>query len=172
MALSPPIRKALLAVHLAVSVGWIGAVLAYLSLGVAASRSTDPQTVRGAWIAMEIMGWYVLVPLAISSVVTGVLLSLGSRWGLFRHYWVVVSFLLTVVAAVVLVLHLPSVSSTAARARGASDEILFTLGGDLFHAALALVLLLAVQALNVYKPQGVTPYGWRKQRETHRATAQ
>ena len=111
------------------------------------------------------------MPLAFSSLLTGVILSLGSRWRLLRHYWAVVSFLLTTVAAVVLALHMPTVSSTAARARAATDKTLFTLGGDLFHASLALVLLLAVQVLNVYKPAGVTPYGWRKQRRTHPAVA-
>jgi hypothetical protein len=109
--------------------------------------------------------------MALSSLVTGVILSLGSKWGLLRHYWVVVSFLLTTVAAVVLVLHMPTVSSTAARARASTDETLFTLGGDLFHASLALVLLLAVQVLNIYKPAGVTPYGWRRQHRPHPAVA-
>jgi hypothetical protein len=37
--------------------------------------------------------------------------------------------------------------------------------GDLFHPSVGLVILLAITALNVYKPRGVTPYGWRKLQE-------
>src|SRR5205823_3537878 len=39
------------------------------------------------------------------------------------------------------------------------------LGGDLFHPGVGLLVLLAITVLNVYKPAGLTPYGWRKQRE-------
>lgn len=164
MTLSPGPRKALLGVHLVFSCGWVGMVLGYLALGVAAAWSSDPQTVRAAWIAMELTGWFVLVPLAVGSLVSGTLLALGTRWGLFRYYWVTFAFVLTLVATVVLVLHIPSVSDTATVARSAAAEDLQTLGGDLLHPTAGLVLLLTVLFLNVYKPPGVTPYGWRAQR--------
>ena len=64
MTLSPAVRKLALTVHLTSSVGWIGAVLAYLALGVAAVTRSDPQTVRAAWTAMDLTGWWVIVPLA------------------------------------------------------------------------------------------------------------
>src|SRR5918993_585022 len=88
MTMTPGLRKFALAAHLTFSVGWIGAVVAYLALGLAAVRSQDPQTVRGAWIAMELTGWYVIVPLALASLLTGLVMALGSKWGLFRYYWV------------------------------------------------------------------------------------
>ena len=69
--MTPRLRKFALSVHLTFSVGWIGAVLAYLALGVGAVTSQDVQTVRAAWIAMELIGWYVIVPLALASVLTG-----------------------------------------------------------------------------------------------------
>jgi hypothetical protein len=163
MNMAPGLRKFALAAHLAVAVGWIGSVVAYLALGIAAVMSQDDQTVRGAWIAMELTGWNAIVPLALTSMVTGVVMALGTRWGLFRHYWVVFSLLLTIVATVVLLLHMPTVSSMADVAREADGATLQALGGDLFHPSLGLVVLLVIQVLNVYKPQGMTPYGLRKQ---------
>lgn len=167
----PRVRRFALATHLTFSVGWIGAVVAYLALGVAAVSSQDAQTVRGAWIAMELTGWYVIVPLAVASLLTGLVMALGTKWGLFRYYWVLLAFALTTFATVVLLLHMPSVSSLADEARVATGAKLEELGGDLFHPGLGLVVLLAIQVLNLYKPPGMTRYGWRKQDEQRREQA-
>jgi hypothetical protein len=163
--MKPGLRKLALSAHLTFSVGWIGTVVAYLALGLLASNSSDIADVRGAWTAMELIGWYVIVPLAVASFLTGLVMALGTKWGLFRHYWVSISFFLTLFATVVLILHMPSVSETAAIARSADLQVLKTLGGDLHHPAIGLVILLVVQVLNLYKPKGLTPYGWRKQQE-------
>ena len=171
MTLAPGARKLLLAVHLTVSVGWIGSVLAYLALGVAAVTSNETQTVRSAWLFMELTGWYVVVPLAVAALLTGIAMALGTKWGLFRHYWVLFSLVLTVVATAVLLLHMPDVSATADAAQQAEGAALEALGGDLAHPAIGLVVLLVIQVLNVYKPQGVTRYGWRKQHEEREGRA-
>ena len=164
MTMSPQWRKLWLTIHLALSVGWIGAVVAYLVLGVSAVTTKDVQTVRAAWIAMNLTGWSAIVPLAIGSLVTGLIMSLGTPWGLFRYYWVLVTFALTVFCVVILVLHMPSVSAIARTVR--ADELLGgDRGGDLLHPSLGLIVRLVIMVLNVYKPQGMTPYGWRKQRE-------
>lgn len=159
----PRLRKFALSAHLTFSVGWIGAVFAYLALGVGAVTSRDVQTVRAAWTAMEITGWYVIVPLALASLLTGLVMALGTKWGLFRHYWVLISFALTILATVVLVLHMPDVSVRADAAQEAEGATLEALGGDLLHPGLGLVVLLVIQVLNLYKPPGMTRYGWRKQ---------
>lgn len=169
--MSPRLRKAMLAVHLTVSVGWIGGVVAYLVLGLAAVNTTDPQVIRSAWLAMELTGWYALVPLAVASLLTGTVMAAGTRWGLFRHYWVVISWILTSISVVVLVLHMPDVTATAAVARTAPTPDLAALGGDLGHPAIGLVILLVVQVLNLYKPRGLTRYGDRRQRSAANAAA-
>jgi hypothetical protein len=123
MTMAPALCKFALAAHLTFSVGWIGTVIAYLALGVAAVTSQDAQTVRAACIAMELTGWYVIVPLALASLLTGLLMALGSKWGLFRHYWVLFSLVLTILSTVVLLLHMPAVSvmaNVAQEAEGAS----------------------------------------------------
>src|SRR5687768_2257679 len=169
--MSPPIRKLALTVHLTSSVGWIGAVVAYLALGVSAVTGQDAQTVRAAWIAMEMIGWFVIVPLALAALLTGLVMSLGTPWGLFRHYWVVITLVLTIFSTVILMLHMPTVSYLAAVAREAGAVDLANSGGhggDLFHAGAGLLVLLVITTLNVYKPRGLTPYGWRKQQEQHK----
>jgi hypothetical protein len=167
MTMPPGLRKLTLAVHLSCSLGWIGAVVAYLALGVAAATSHDAQTVRAAWIAMALTGWYVIVPLAVAAFLTGLVMALGTPWGLFRRYWVLISLGLTVLATAVLLLHMPSVSSLADQARSADGARLGGLGSDLLHPGLGLVLLLVITGLNGYKPRGLTRYGWRKQQEQH-----
>src|SRR6266545_701906 len=170
MTMTPSLRKFALTVHLAFSVCWIGAVVAYLALGVSAVTSRDAQTVRAAWIAMELTGWFVIVPLALAALLTGLVMSLGTPWGLFRHYWVLISLVLTIFSIVVLLLHMPTVSSLAKVAREAEGADLARLGGDLFHPGVGLLVLLVITALNVYKPRGLTPYGWRKQQEQRGAS--
>ena len=166
MNLSPGVRKFALTGHLTFSIGWIGAVVAYLGVALAAAASEEVRTVQAAWIAMELMGWYVIVPLAIASLFTGIVLALGTKWGLFRHYWVVFSLGMTLFSTVVLLLHMPTVSSTAELAQRLEGPALLRLGSDLFHPGVGLVVLLLIQVLNMYKPPGMTAYGRRKQDST------
>jgi len=165
--MTPTVRKAVLTVHVASSVGWLGAVVAYLALAVAAVTTQEAQTVRAAWIAMELTGWSVIVPLAIASLLTGVANALGTPWGLFRHYWVLVKLLLTVFATAILLQHMPAVSSVAAIVTASEHANLLPAGlrSDLLHAGGGLAVLLATTVLAVYKPPGTTRYGWRKMHE-------
>jgi hypothetical protein len=165
MIMTPGVRKVALAAHIACSVGWIGGVVAYLTLGVAAVTSQDTGTIRAAWTAMDLIGSFALVPLALAALLTGLIMSLGTNWGVFRHYWTLMSFVLTVLATIVLVVHMLDVSFVAEVAQGLEGARLEALGGDLVHPGLGLVVLLVIHVLNVYKPRGLTPYGWRKQHE-------
>jgi hypothetical protein len=167
--MTPSLRKFALTAHLVVSLGWIGAVVAYLALGISAVTSQDAPTIRAAWIAMELTGWFVIVPSAVATVLTGLVMALGTPWGLFRHYWALITLVLTILATAVLLLHLPTVTSLADQARSVDDAHLGGLEGDLFHPGLGLVVLVVITALNVYKPRGLTRYGWRKQQEQRTA---
>jgi hypothetical protein len=158
---TPNLRRFALTVHVTCSQGWVGAAFAYLALGIAAVTSHDELIIRTSWLAMDLVGWYVIVPLAIASLLTGIVMSLGTRWGLLRHYWVLIALVLTILAAAVLLLHMPTVSGTAEVARRADDAGLHRLGGDVIHPGLGVLVLLTVTVLNMYKPRGVTPYGRR-----------
>lgn len=159
MRMRPRLRKLILTVHLTVSIGWIGAVFVYLALGLSAVISQQAQAVRAAWIAMEITGWFVIVPLAVSALLSGILMSLVTRWGLVRHYWVLITLVLTSIATGVTLLHMPDMSALADVARTADKAGLAELGGDLFHPGIGLLILLVITVLNVYKPRGVTRFG-------------
>lgn len=163
----PTLRKLALAVHLTASVGWIGAVVGYLALDLSVTTSDDASVVRAAWIGMGLLAGWAIVPLALASLATGLVMALGTKWGLVRHWWVLISFLLTVGATGVLLSETRVISSSAAMAadpRTSTDQLL-ALPSTLPHSVGGLTVLLVVQVMNVYKPQGLTPYGWRKQQE-------
>ena len=79
MIMSPRLRKFALAAHIALAVGWIGAVAGYMALDVAAATSQDTQTLRACYLAMELIVWYVIVPLAFASLLSGLVMSLGTK---------------------------------------------------------------------------------------------
>ena len=153
MTLGPGLRKAVLTTHVTTSVGWLGAVAAFLALSIAGLTSHDVQLIRAAELGMVWMGWSVLVPLSLASLLTGLLQSLGTEWGLFRHYWILAKLLINVFADIVLLLFVQSLGS-ASYMRSDAPPV---------HAVVALLLLLMATALSVYKPRGLTPYGWRRQ---------
>lgn len=172
MAMTPRLRKFALTAHVTSSVGWLGAVVAYLALAITGLTSPDAQKVRAVYVAMELIGWYVIVPCSLAALLTGLVESLGTEWGLLRHYWVLVKFLLTVVGTVILLRHMRVVSRMA----GIAAEATALSGPDfralrvplVVHAAGGLLVLLAATALSVYKPWGRTPYGRRRQVEKDR----
>src|SRR5215207_1822810 len=170
MIMAPRLRKLALAAHIALSVGWIGAVAGYIALDVAAAASQNAETLRGVYLAMGLIAWYVIVPLALASLLTGLVMSLGTKWGLFRHYWVLISLLLTVIATVVLLVETQTIGHFAAMAAdpATSGDDLRSLGSTLVHSVGGTVVLLAILVLNVYKPRGMTRFGWRKQYEQRR----
>ena len=159
MTLRPAARKLVLALHLTTSVGWLGAVIAYVALDVTVAISQDPGAVRGAWTAMGTLAAWVLMPLAVAALASGLLLAFGTRWGLFRHWWVVVSLVLTTVAVVVLIIETSVIGSAAALALAPAtpDATVLAIPATLPHSVGGLIVLLVVQWLNVYKPEGLTP---------------
>ena len=134
--------------------GRLGAVAALLALAVGGLVTHEPAAVRGVYLGMEVIGWFVIVPLSFASLLTGLIQSLTTEWGLFRHYWILATLLINVLAASVLLVFMQGLNDAAV---GSPRPTV--------HAGAALMLLFAATALSVYKPRGVTPYGWRKQRE-------
>lgn len=164
--MAPRLRKLALAAHVAFSVGWLGSVAGFLALAVVGLTSQDPQTVRGAYLVMEPAAWFVLVPLAFASLLTGLIQSLGTAWGLFRHYWVLFKLFINVVATFVLLVYMETFGSMARVAADPSADLgAVRNASPLLHAGAALVLLLTATTLAVYKPRGMTRYGRRMQRE-------
>jgi hypothetical protein len=168
MTMTPGLRKFALTAHVTSSVGTLGAVAGFLALAVAGLTSTDSQVVRAAYLAMELTAWYVIVPLVLASLVTGLVQSLGTPWGLFRHYWVVAKLLLNVLVTIVLLLQLELIgylADVSAEMRFSNSDIRGLRLSPVIHAAGGLLVLLVPVALSLYKPRGLTRYGWRKQHE-------
>ncbi len=123
----------------------------------------------GVWIALDLLGSLVIVPLAIVSLLTGLVMSLGTKWGLFQHYWVLFSFALTILAILILLGNMQSVRFLAGTITDIDnsnvDMLRAGLQSELLHAGVGLLVLVVIQVLNIYKPRGLTSYGWRKQQE-------
>lgn len=166
MTAGPRVRKTPLFGHVATSVGWLGAVLAYVGLDVTAATSQDVQLVRGAYLAMDVTVSTAIVPLALATVVIGLLTAWNSPWGVLRHYWVLAKLLLTLVATAVLLLEVQTIQALADTAGTVRDPR--ELGGTLPHSIGGSIVLLVVTALSMFKPKGLTRYGWRKQQEQRR----
>ena len=162
MIMTPNARKLALATHVATSVGSLGAVAAFLALALSGLASHDAGIQHAVYPAMELITWFVIVPVIVASLLSGIVSSLGTPWGLFRHYWVLVKLLLTVFALVVLLVQLRPIRMAAAAATGTGGD-LGTLKIQLVvHAAGGLLVLLVATALSVYKPRGMTRYGVRR----------
>jgi len=171
--MTPPLRKLTLTAHVTFSVGWFGAVAGFLVLSIAGLTSKNAEVVRGAYLAMDLIGLFIIVPMSLAALATGLVLSLGTHWGLLRHYWVLVKFFLTILVTMVLLLHQFTAVAGAARrvsetAPGTLPEV-GHLGTQLVtDAGLGLLVLLMITTLSVFKPWGRTRYG---QRESARLTS-
>jgi len=168
MVMSPRLRKLALMAHVTSSVGWLGAVASFLVLAVAGLSSGNAQIVRGAYVVMSVIAWWIIVPACFASLITGLVSSLGTPWGLFRQYWVLLKLLVTVPATILLLVHMRPIDYMAGVAAGTTlaNVDLHGLRVQLIiEAGAAMLVLLVATALSVYKPKGMTRYGWRKQHD-------
>jgi hypothetical protein len=150
------------------SVGWLGAVVAFLAVAVVAAAGTDAEVARAGAVVMEVLGWTVLVPLSGAALLPGIVQALVTPWGLFRHYWVVAKLVINVVATAVLLMYMQTLGHVADRRGAAAAEGTVHQGlqawSPVLHASAALVLLVLAVVLSVYKPRGMTGLGQRQQR--------
>jgi hypothetical protein len=168
MPMSPSARKLALTAHVSCSVGVVGAVAAFLVLSIAGVANEDVQVISAAYLSMDVLAKDVIVPLALASLISGFIQSLGTHWGLLRHRWIVAKLLITSFATAVLLAKLKLIGHAAAlvletdvpltELRAAGIELVL-------HAAGGLFVLLVPTALSIYKPRALTEYGRRKQQE-------
>ena len=158
MIMSPGLRKFALTLHVTSSVGWLGSAAAFLALAIAAGRTPDGDIIRATYVTMELIGWYVIVPFCFGSLLTGLVMALGTRWGLFRHYWVLVKFLITVISTLVLMGFSQTLGllGEMARDQGLSIGELRNLNqSPALHSGAGLLALMVATILSVYKPWGM-----------------
>jgi hypothetical protein len=162
--MSPAMRKLALTCHVTTSVGWVGAVAVFIALALAGVTSRDGRTVQAAYVAMALSGWFVIVPLCVASLITGIVQAFGTPWGLLRHYWVIVKLIITAVATIVLLLHMDPITRVAEAAVATPallDGMQRVRVQVLIDAGAALGALLLATTLSVYKPRGTTTFARR-----------
>lgn len=163
MMFTAPVRRFMLVVHVVTSVGFPGAVAGFLALAIVGATTADTSVMRGGYVAMSIVTWDVIVPLAFASLLLGIVQSLGTPWGLFRFYWIIVKLVLTLIATLVLMLQTGTVSALAAAALAGDVSNLGQARLTMVvHGAGGLLVLTVITFLSIYKPRGMTRYGVRK----------
>ncbi|MGW5528309.1 DUF2269 domain-containing protein [Streptomyces xanthochromogenes] len=148
--------------HVAVSVSWLGLTLGLLALGITAYTTDSPAMTDAAYRAMKVFGDWLVLPIALLTLVTGVVLSLGTRWGLARHRWVWIKFWLTLVTLCLSAFLLrPEINGAVAA--GVPDTSLVA------APIVSSSAYFFMTAISVLKPWGLTRRG-RKHRAESRKT--
>ncbi|MDZ5445818.1 hypothetical protein U2F26_24320 [Micromonospora sp. 4G57] len=147
--LSPAARKALLTLHLVTALGWLGADLVLLTLGVAGLRGADSAVV---YPTAGLVVTYLFAPLSVVVWLVGVASSLLTPWGLLRWRWVLVKFVLTtVMLGLVLLLLTPTVRGLAELGPAVTSRDRLDL---VIPPAVSTSVLLVATVLSTYKPWG------------------
>jgi hypothetical protein len=162
MVLTASLRRLTLTMHVSASLGWLGALAVFFAHALAGLLSRDDQVVRAMALAMAFTAWFVILPLSLASLASGLVQALGTAWGLLRHYWIAFKLLLTAVATTVLLLKLAPIGDLADAAAQATfshgDQVGLRMSLTM-HAAGGLLILLAAAALAIYKPAGTIGAG-------------
>lgn len=168
--LGPRTRRVGLIVHLAAMGTWLGMDVV---LGVLVVTALSAAPADAAVLAVGI-GTFVGAPLvaaAVLTLVSGIVLGVGSKYGLLRYPWVTVKLVLTVVLTVLVILVLvPTVAELSAQAQQALRAVTaggFALDRQLIYPPIvSTTALLCAVGLSVIKPWG--PRGRRRTGRTDR----
>ncbi|BCJ73516.1 hypothetical protein CS0771_30600 [Catellatospora sp. IY07-71] len=148
-------RRFLLTAHVVTSVGWLGVAYALLVMALSAQAADDAGTRAATYSLMLSFDTAAMLPLGLAALVTGVILGLGTHWGVLRHWWVAVKLVLNVAVLVVPMLtRHPALVDAVDTARAG---LLTAPDGRVLDGSIASVIVLtAATVLSVYKPWGKT----------------
>ncbi|MEV7353521.1 DUF2269 domain-containing protein [Kitasatospora sp. NPDC091276] len=159
--LSPTARKSAVVVHIVSSVSWLGLMLCLLTLGTTGLLTDSAETLRSAYRMMPLLGDALVFPLSLLSLLTGLLLALGTPWRLFRYRWVAVKFWLTLAATAASIFELTARLHEAAHLVDqhptgtiADMHLGFTRYNLVIIPIVALSVYVANVVLSVVKPSG------------------
>ncbi len=163
--LTPAARKALLVLHAICGIGWMGVDIALLVLLITARTTNDAALVVSGFNAIRMIVPIAVPPLSLGILVTGLILGLGTRWGLVRYWWVLVKLLLSLVMTVLVFVSLvPAVNSIAVLSATtiSADAVRASLGTLptmlLFPPVVSFLMLGAAAILSIFKPWRRTPW--------------
>lgn len=161
---SPPVRtlprgwrRAVLVTHIVAAGGWIG-IDVLVAVLVLAGRFAGSNHTRA--LAYEALGTFVLWPMltcALLSLATGILLGLGTRWGLLRYRWVVTKLVLNLVLCALIIVLLrpmmPDVVDWGVQV-GSGAPLPADVSNLYYPPAVSLSILTLATTLGVVKPWG------------------
>lgn len=167
--LNRPVRRATLVVHVSAAAGWLGLSLGLLGLGITAMTTASPVVIEASYRSMKVFGDWLVLPAALLTLLSGLVLSLGTPWGLARHRWVYTKFWLTLITTVLSTFSLrPGINTAAAEAAAGHVAV----SSDLVIApSVSLSAYLFMTALSVLKPWGLTRHGRRLRAAARQASA-
>jgi hypothetical protein len=150
-------RRIVLVVHILAAGAWVG-IDVLVGVFVIAGWVGDDMATRG--VAYQALGLFVVWPMltaGLLSLGSGVLLGLGSKFGLVRYWWVAVKLVINVVLCVLIVVLLqPGLADVASYGRtlsagGSPSQDVSQL---FFPPAVSLTALSLATLLAVFKPWG------------------
>ncbi|MEU6002180.1 DUF2269 domain-containing protein [Streptomyces sp. NPDC047197] len=170
MKLSRPARRATLVVHVTAAAGWLGLTLGLLALAFAAITTGSAPTTEAAARSMKLFADWLVLPLALLTLLSGLVLSLGTPWGLARHRWVYTKFWLTLATTAASAFALrPGINDTVATVSAGSPLADPT---DLIAGpVVSLSAYLFMMVISVLKPWGLTRRGQKQRDQNRRASA-
>ena len=135
-------------IHIIVSVGLLGDSAGYLAVAIRGAISSDPLVAHASYQILPMFAFVFGIPLSFASLLTGVLLGLGTRWGVFRYPWVTTKLLLNLSVIAVGALVLSRGMNAMLSGRGGAE------GQLIAGAAYDVIALTVATTLGVFKPGG------------------
>ncbi|MFJ3823411.1 DUF2269 domain-containing protein [Streptomyces nodosus] len=159
-------RRAFLVVHVVASASWLGLTLGLLALGINATVIRSAVTVEGSVRAMKLFADWLVLPVAVLTLLSGLVLSLATPWGLARHRWVYTKFWLTLATITATVLALRPGVNSAVEAVAVGGQLPGA-RGVLMGPIVSLTAYVFMTVISILKPWGLTRRG-RRQRAAGR----
>jgi hypothetical protein len=161
--LRPKPRKALVAAHAISAPCWVGVAVTFVAMSVVAMSTKNIHPTKAVYELMAVFDIKLLPWTNFATFLTGIALSMTTKWGLIRYYWVVAKIAIAVgilVMAFGFLLDalvrageeaaaLAATGGTAAQLSGAADVVLWGFG-------CAMLSLVGALLLSLYKPGGRT----------------
>ena len=146
LRLRPRVRRAVLTLHIVASVGLLGDVAVIVAINVRAATTSDAQLAASAYELLTMFPVLFGIPLSLTSLATGLVLGLGSNWGVLRYLWVTTKLLLNVSVILVGAFVIGPATAAMADGRDGSDSVL------ILASSYDVVALVLATGLAVFKP--------------------
>ena len=161
-------RRLLVTLHVALSVGWLGASMVMLTLAITARASRPGGPARSAYWAMHLLADVLLIPLSLSVLLIGVAVAATSPWGLMRHRWVLAKLIATCAAVILSLLALPVMTGIAYQDSAWHSVVAERDAGSrlIIASSVSVALYLSLTTISIFKPWGPTARGGRRARRT------